>query len=293
MTLTPDTIHQRIAELQAKNEAHPEWGAAVEARCEEIKELERKLRRLERHTADSLSRPFSPETLQAEHNTGVLHDDLLELMELAGVDQYARPCSPHDVFQECIARLRERLSRPVAQERTVREVLGDPTKGVDVFSAGESPGPSLLAADPVTRLSASRQGEPAPTRSLTDEERRLVEDSLRASSTHEYNIEPAPQPDDAALIERLRRKSRSDQSLNAITAARLTELARERDAQAKRIADLEAALQPFADEADHFAGFDKDKLVHCSFAVAAQATSLVRALREAKTALQGKEAQGI
>lgn len=42
-----DELRQRIAELQAKNDAAPGWGAAVGARIEEIKGLERQLAALQ------------------------------------------------------------------------------------------------------------------------------------------------------------------------------------------------------------------------------------------------------
>jgi hypothetical protein len=41
-----ERIETRLAELRAANEAATSWGAAVGARSEEIKDLERQLRRL-------------------------------------------------------------------------------------------------------------------------------------------------------------------------------------------------------------------------------------------------------
>lgn len=42
----------------------------------------------------------------------VLRDDLSELMALAGMDDFARPQSPHQVFQEALGKIREKLDTP-------------------------------------------------------------------------------------------------------------------------------------------------------------------------------------
>jgi len=46
--MTRDQITARIAELEAANETATSWGAATGARFEEIQDLKRALRRIER-----------------------------------------------------------------------------------------------------------------------------------------------------------------------------------------------------------------------------------------------------
>lgn len=46
------------------------------------------------------------------NDTDLLQSDLRELLALAGMSDYARPQSPHEVFQDALSRLRARLGPP-------------------------------------------------------------------------------------------------------------------------------------------------------------------------------------
>ncbi|WP_375453490.1 hypothetical protein [uncultured Methylobacterium sp.] len=42
----------------------------------------------------------------------VLRQDLSDLMEVAGMEDFARPISPHQVFQEALGKIRDKMDSP-------------------------------------------------------------------------------------------------------------------------------------------------------------------------------------
>ena len=49
--------------------------------------------------------------MSSDTSSGVLQNDLIELLTILGMSTHARPQSPHEVFQEALSVLRDRLTR--------------------------------------------------------------------------------------------------------------------------------------------------------------------------------------
>lgn len=58
-----------------------------------------------------------------EHDQEVLHADLCELVVALGMGNYARPQSPHEVFQQALEVLRQKLSDAEFAQKSLKDIV--------------------------------------------------------------------------------------------------------------------------------------------------------------------------